>query len=125
MNRTFSRSSMVGLRWTLGVVVLLESLHLVLSNRVGTEAARHGLPLRVRVALGGIEILAAILFLVPSMSVLGGYLLLIVFALAILIHSLHGQFDVGPLLVYMMVVIACLRNNYAVKATPEEAPLDR
>jgi len=125
MNGNFSRSGLAGLRWTLGIVVLLESLHFVLSHAVAEEAAKLGLPPWVRPFLGITEILAAILFLVPAASVLGGYLLLAVFAVAILVHLLHGQFDVGALLVYAMVVVACLKCKEALAKTPEEARLDR
>lgn len=46
----------------------------------------------VRLVLSGSEIIAALLFLVPVTTVVGGYLLLVIFALAIAIHSLHGDF---------------------------------
>jgi hypothetical protein len=42
--------------------------------------------------LGGAEILAAMLFLIPPTMTVGGYSLLVIFALATLIHLLHGDY---------------------------------
>ena len=39
---------------------------------------------------------------------LGGYLLLIILFLAALLHLLHGEFDVGVLLVYAMAVLVSM-----------------
>jgi hypothetical protein len=66
-----------------------------------------GMPQWIFLALGGSEIVAALLFLVPMTSVAGGYLLLVVFFFAVAIHVLHGQYDVGGLLVYAVAVMAC------------------
>jgi len=43
-------------------------------------------------------------------SVAGGYLLLVVFFFAAAIHVLHGQYDVGGLLVYAVAVMACFAS---------------
>lgn len=96
------RLAISGLRWVLGVVVLLESIHFALSS------GKHGLPQWTAPALGGSEIIAAILFLTPAATVLGGWLLLVIFALAAAIHLAAGQFDVGGLLVYGMAVVVCM-----------------
>ncbi len=95
-----------GLRWVLGLVVLLESVHFVLSP--AAQFAKTGLPLWLRPALGGSEVVAAILFLVPVASAVGGYALLFIFAVAAGIHFLHGQFDVGNLFIYAMATLVCL-----------------
>lgn len=59
-----------------------------------------GFPQWVAPVLGGGEIVAAIPFLVPRLSRIGGYSLLVVFAAAAMLHVLHGQFEIGSLLVY-------------------------
>jgi uncharacterized membrane protein YphA (DoxX/SURF4 family) len=115
MNQQTKEFAISGLRWTLGVVVLLESIHFVLSPSAAHEFAKTGLPHWVRPALGGSEIIAALLFLLPVATAVGGYLLLVIFALAVVIHFLLGEFDVGSLIIYAMAVVVCIthRNNEA------------
>lgn len=113
MNQPTKEFAISGLRWTLGVIVLLESIQFVLSPSAAHEFAKTGLPPWVRPALGGSEIIAALLFLLPVATVVGGYLLLVIFAFAVVIHFLLGEFDVGSLLIYAMAVVVCIthRNN--------------
>jgi len=98
------------LKWTLGLVVLLESIHFALSPLTAHHLAAMGLPPWVRFALGGGEVAAAMLFLVPQAMKLGGWLLLVIFAFAVAIHLLNGQIAVGALLVYAAAVIVCMTN---------------
>ncbi len=99
------------LRWTLGLVVLLESFQFVFSTSAAHFLAKAGLPSWIQPVLGGAEIIAALLFLVPFTAVVGGYLLLVIFAIAALVHILHGQYEVGGLLVYAVSVLVCLANT--------------
>jgi hypothetical protein len=92
------------LRWTVGLVILFESCRFVLSQ----GPIHGGLPLWIRPVLGGGELIAVILFLLPLTRVLGAYSLLVIIALAILIHILHAQYDVGALLVYAAAVLAAI-----------------
>lgn len=98
------RNSITGLKWTVGLVVLCESsLFAFEPGRI--RAFEHsGLPYFMRPVLAGSEILAAALFLFPLTSVVGGYFLWSVFAFAAAIHVLHGQYDLGNLVVYSMAV---------------------
>lgn len=121
MKRQLNYFAIPGLRYILGLVVFLESVHFALSGSSGHQLARVGLPQWVGPALGGSEALAALLFLVPPISRVGGYALLFVFAVAVAIHWLHGEFDVGGLLVYAMAVIVCIVHGDG-KAV--EAPSD-
>jgi hypothetical protein len=66
------------------------------------------MPHLIRPILGSAEIVAALLFLIPPMRMIGGYALLVIFALAALIHILHGQPDVGGLIVYAASVYTVL-----------------
>jgi TRAP-type uncharacterized transport system fused permease subunit len=105
------------LGWILGIVVLLESLHFAFSQATMREFVHSGLPGWIRPALGGSEAIAALLFLVPATRRTGGYALLAIFALAIVIHFLHGQFRVGGLFVYGAAVVVCLADE---RRRPEE-----
>lgn len=78
-----------------------------------------GLPQWLRPTIGGTEILAALLFLLPVTTAVGGRLLLAIFAIAIAIHILHGEFDVSGLLVYAMAVIVCLAYAGRSATAPE------
>lgn len=92
-------SAITVLRWTLGITVLIQSA-LFLSPHAAHSFAQTHMPQAIRLTLGWTELLAAILFLVPKTAVRGAWLLIVVFALAIAIHLLHGMLDVGALLVY-------------------------
>jgi thiosulfate reductase cytochrome b subunit len=88
------------LRWTLGLVIMAESLRFALSAGAVQAFAKTGLPNIIRPGLAWAEIAAAILFLIPRAAIIGGWSLIAVLGLAIVIHFLHGWFDVGALLVY-------------------------
>jgi len=93
------RPAMLGLQGTLAVVVFAESAHLVFS--LHAHAAHSlGVPVAVLTALALAEMVAAALFLIPPTMVIGGIALMVIFALAIVIHVVHGQANVGALLVY-------------------------
>jgi hypothetical protein len=117
MNQQLKRFAITGLQWTLSVVILWESVHFILSPFAGQEFAEIGLPQWIRPALGGSEVIAALLFLVPAANLVGGYLLLVIFAIAAVIHFLHDEFGIGSLIVYGMAVIVCMthRNKEAVE----------
>ena len=59
----------------------------------------------VRLFLSGAEIIAALLFLVPLTTFVGGYMLLAIFGLAIVIHGLHGEFGGLEILVLYGVAV--------------------
>ena len=111
MNHFLKKIAIPGLRWTLGLVVLAESCRLAFSASAILQFAMTGHPQRIRQALAGTEIVAALLFLAPAASVAGGSLLLIIFAFAIVLHFLQGQFDAASLLVYGMAVIVCMTQR--------------
>jgi len=108
MSSTFHRLSLPILRWTLAVVVFVQSLEFAFSASAGHFFMKTGLPWWVRPALGLAEAIAAILFVVPFTMVFGGYSLLVIFALAALVHVLHGQFEIGGLVVYAVAVLVCM-----------------
>jgi DoxX-like family len=100
-----------GLQWTLGVVVLVASYQFVFGEPAKRAFAHTGLPAWIRPALGGIEMVAALVFLLPPTTIIGGYSLLTVLFVAVVIHVLHGWYDVGPLVVYAMAVLTCMAHH--------------
>jgi DoxX-like family len=102
------RTAVIGLQWTLGTVVLAESSRFVLSTSAAHAFAKTGLPNGLRIMLGSAEILAALLFLIPRTSVKGGVFLVVIFALASVVHVLHGWFDIGGLVVYAAAALAVI-----------------
>ena len=96
------------LHWSTGLVILIESCLFVFSASRGHDFAKSGMPHLIRPILGGAEIIAALLFLIPPARTIGGYALLAIFAAAALIHIFHGQPDVGGLVVYAAAVYTVL-----------------
>jgi hypothetical protein len=121
MNIKLANASVPLLRWTLGLVVVLESAEFILSNSAAHFLVKAGLPSWIQPVLGGSEIVAAVLFLLPFTAKVGSYLLLVIFALAALLHILHGQFNVGGLVVYAAAVLVCLAHvgNTTLEASHE------
>ena len=113
MSPQLARVSLPLLRWTLGLAVILESMHFVSSDSAAHFLAKAGLPSWLQPGLGGAEVVAAVLFLVPFTKKIGGYALVAIFAVAALIHLLHGQFGVEGLVVYAAAVLVCLAHREA------------
>lgn len=93
------------LQWSLGIVVLIEAVMFVLPS-AGHEFARTHMPGFVRMVLGVGEILGSVLLLVPQTAIRGAWLLLAVFAMAILLHLLHGLYGIGNLVIYAAAAFA-------------------
>jgi len=93
------------LRWSLGVVILIEAVMFVLPSAAHAFARTH-MPGFVRLALGCGEILGCILLLIPGTVVRGAWLLLAVFVMAILLHLLHGLYGIGNLVIYAAAAFA-------------------
>jgi hypothetical protein len=104
------RLALLGLRWTLGLVVVWQSYRLLRHTLPQVQGGTHTPLTWIHMVLGSAEIIAAIVFLVPLTMVTGGYALLVIFLLAAVISLLHGSSDVSGLVLYGMVVLACLTN---------------
>lgn len=102
---------LLGLRWTLGLVVLWQSCRLLRHILPEIHGGAHGPLAWIHVVLGSTEIVAAVLFLVPLTMVVGAYALLVIFVIAAGVSVLHGSHDVSGLVLYGMVVLACLTNS--------------
>jgi hypothetical protein len=103
--------SILVLRWVLGLVILIESTRFAFSHSAALVFAKTGLPTFLRMALAWAEIAAAVLFLVPGFVKTGGRFLIAVLAAAIVIHLLHGWFDVGGLVVYIAATWAVMETS--------------
>jgi hypothetical protein len=84
--------------WTIGIVLLYLSVKTVYAGFTGGGGHDGHL-----VLVGGIEALAAVLFLIPRTLRVGAAGLLMLFALVFLIHALRLQLR-GDILVYAAVV---------------------
>ena len=62
MNPPLKKLSIAGLRWTLGLVVLWESVHFVFSSSTIHHLAKAGFPQWIRHVLGGSEIIAVLFY---------------------------------------------------------------
>lgn len=93
------------LQWSLGIVVLIASLRTLFHSFHELIAARAPGHLWFLPVLAPAEILGAILFLVPGTMRIGSYLLLVVFTVAALFHLLHGDWEIGSLIIYIAAVV--------------------
>jgi DoxX-like family len=93
------KTALTGLQWTLGLVILLEAILFVMPGAAHDFAKTH-MPDIVRQGLGWGEIIGAVLLLIPWTAVRGAWFLVGIFVLAIVVHLLHGTFNVGNLLIY-------------------------
>lgn len=96
-----TKTALAGLQWVLGLVILIEAILFVMSS-AGHDFAKTHVPDLVRQVLGWGEIVGSVLLLIPRTAVRGGWLLIAV-VLAIVVHLLHGMFNVGNLFIYTAV----------------------
>ena len=105
MSGSRSNLGMCVLRWSLGVVILVEAVLFVLPSAAHDFARTH-MPGFVRLVLSFGEILGCVLLLIPKTTGRGAWLLFAVFVMAILLHLLHGLYGVGNLVIYAAVAFA-------------------
>jgi hypothetical protein len=104
--------ALTGLQWSLGLVILIEAV-LFLMPAGGHDFARTHMPNMLRLILGWGEIIGAVLLLIPRTAVRGGWVLIAIFALAIIVHLLHGMFNVGNLVIYTAAAWAVAVGQHA------------
>jgi hypothetical protein len=93
------KAALTGLQWTLGLVILIEAALFVMPN-ARHDFARTHMPDILRLILGWGEIVGSVLLLIPKTVVRGSWVLIGIFMLAIVLHVLHGMFNVGNLAIY-------------------------
>jgi uncharacterized membrane protein YphA (DoxX/SURF4 family) len=99
MTAVRTKIALTGLQWTLGVVILIEAVLFVMPSGSHGFASTH-MPNVLRFVLGWGEIAGCILMLIPRTAIRGAWVLVAVFALAIVTHLLHGVYGVGNLVIY-------------------------
>jgi hypothetical protein len=99
MTEQRTKTALTGLQWTLGLVILIEAILFVMPSARQDFAKTH-MPDIVRLVLGCGEIIGAVLLLIPRTAIRGAWLLAGIFVLAIIVHLLHGTFNVGSLAIY-------------------------
>jgi hypothetical protein len=105
MSIASTKTALTILQWTLGIVILIEAVLFVLPS-AAHEFSRTHMPGFIRLILGWGEIAGCILLLIPKTAIRGAWLLVAVFVFAILIHLLHGNYNVGNLAVYTAAALA-------------------
>ena len=100
-----TRIALIVLRWALGMVILIEAILFVVPSAARGFAATH-MPGFIRLVLGWGEILGCVLLLIPRTTIRGAWLLLAVFVFAIMIHLLHGAYNIGNLVIYAAAAFA-------------------
>ena len=102
MKGQVSKTALLGLQWSLGVVIFIQA---ALLSRSEIQFAGHaGIHHWIRIVLAWSEMPACVLFLVPRAMKLGTLLLIAVLALAALVHMLQSNFQIGGLLIYAAAV---------------------
>jgi len=102
----------LALWWTLGVLLVVYSVqtawHALAQGRHGTD---------VHVAIvGSVEAIAGLLFLVPKTMRTGGTCLLVVFAIAFVLHGVKGEFASQLLLYAVAVSFVMVHGRVPVRA---------
>lgn len=105
MSSVSTKTALTILQWTLGIVILIEAVLFVLPSAAHAFAQTH-MPGFIRMILGWGEIAGCILLLIPKTAIRGAWLLVAVFIFAILIHLLHGTYNVGNLAIYTAAALA-------------------
>jgi hypothetical protein len=93
------KAALTALRWTLGVVILIEAA-LFLMPGARHDFSRTHMPDVLRLLLGWGEIIGSLLLLMPRTAARGAWILIGAFVLAIIVHLLHGMPNVGTLAIY-------------------------
>lgn len=115
MTEDRARPAITLLRWVLGMFILEEAARFAFSSSAAAACAKTGLPNALHVGLAWAEMAAAVVFLIPGVAIAGGWLLIAVLGFAILVHVLHGWFDVGGLMVYAAAAWAVMAESEQAK----------
>jgi uncharacterized membrane protein YphA (DoxX/SURF4 family) len=105
MSSPKTKIALTVLQWALGIVILIEAVLFVMPSAAHDFARTH-MPGFIRMVLGFGEIIGCILLLIPQTAIRGAWLLLAVFVMAIMIHLLHGAYNVGNLVIYTAAAFA-------------------
>lgn len=107
MNERALHRSLLALRLVMGLVIFWLSWPTAFPHEPAEIVPFHGLGTFIRM-LAGVEMLGAVLLLIPQLVQLGARTLIGVLAVAIVVHLLHGEYRVGPLIIYAAATIVIL-----------------
>jgi len=110
MSASNSKLGLCVLQYSLAVVILIEAVRFVLPGAAHDFARLH-LPGFVRLVVGYGEILGSLLLLIPRSAIAGAWCLCLVFVMAIAIHLLHGQYEIGNLVIYAAAAFAIAQSK--------------
>ena len=108
MTQNTTKLARTGLQWSLGLVLIYECSRLLFYSGAARAAQSVHLPHFLILAIAAVEMLGAILFLIPPVVQVGGKILIGTFLVAAIVHILHGQPDVGYLIIYGMAVLTII-----------------
>lgn len=110
MAKQWTKCAMTALQWTLGVVILIEAVLFVMPGAAHAFAGTH-MPNFIRLGLGVGEIIGCLLMLYPRTARRGSWFLMAVFIFALIIHLLHGMYNVGNLAIYIATAWAVAESK--------------
>jgi hypothetical protein len=93
------------LQYALGIVILIEAVLFVMPSAAHDFSRTH-MPAFIRLLLGWGEIAGCIVLLIPKTGMRGAWFLFAIFVFAILLHLLHGFYNVGNLVIYAAAAFA-------------------
>jgi uncharacterized membrane protein YphA (DoxX/SURF4 family) len=99
------------LHYVLGAVILLQSIRVAVYYREVAHSSHIPFPAHFVLVLALLEAVGALLFLLPWTFKAGAWLLLAVLLFAVLVHTVHGQFEGLGMLVYAAGVLAVVYNS--------------
>lgn len=92
-------------RWTLVVVIVIESVLAVIHSLHSTTESHLGMILPY---FAGLEALAALMFLIPQTLKIGGIILIAIFVIALIVH---GPAEQMPLFVYAAGIVFLMAHK--------------
>ena len=111
MARDKRELSICVLRYIVGVVIVIESVITAIQYQAVAASSHIGLPSEFVLILASTEAAAAILLLIPRTLKIGAIALIVVFGVAAVVHLLHGQHDIGNLIIYAAATWAVMANS--------------
>jgi uncharacterized membrane protein YphA (DoxX/SURF4 family) len=111
MGREKGKMTIRILHYILGGVILLQSIRVAVYYQEVAHSSHIPFPAHFVLVLASLEAIGALLFLLPWTFKPGAWLLLAVLFFAVLVHTVHGQFEGLGMLVYAAGVLAVMYNE--------------
>ncbi len=111
MDTRIQKIALAALQWILGLTLLIEAVPFAFAPASAHAFSKTGLPDWIRLVEAWGEMLTAFLFLIPGTLMIGGWGLIVFLVAAILIHLLHGSYNVLPLVVYCAATFAVMAQH--------------